>query len=127
MKVRLSPFRRMGGLGSAREGARHWWVQRSTAVALVPLTLWFVASLIAHSTNNYEAVVAWLRSPFSTTMTVLLLIAVFWHIALGLQVIAEDYIHNDFGKVATMAAIYFGSFALAVAGIVASLRLAFGT
>jgi succinate dehydrogenase / fumarate reductase membrane anchor subunit len=92
----------------------------------VPLTVWFVAALIAHVGGDYEATVGWLRSPFTMTLTILLLIAMFWHVALGLEVVIEDYIHNELVKVGTIAAVYFGSFALAVAGIVASVRIIAG-
>jgi succinate dehydrogenase / fumarate reductase membrane anchor subunit len=91
---KLSPFVRSQARGSAREGAGHWWRERVTAVALIPLTLWFFVSIIAHSGSDYSAVIAWLRMPSSTLMMVLLLIALFYHTALGLQIIIEDYVHS---------------------------------
>ena len=121
-----SSFDRTRGLGSAREGVRHWWVQRVTAVALVPLTLWFAASLIARAGSDYGAFILWLRTPLATVLMVLLLIALFYHMALGLQVVVEDYAHIDRIKMPAVVAIHLGSFALAVAGIVATLRIAFG-
>ena len=90
-----SSFNRTQGLGSAREGVGHWWVQRVTAVALVPLTLWFAASLIACAGSGYGAFILWLRTPFTPVLMVLLLIALFYHMALGLQVVVEDYVHTD--------------------------------
>ena len=122
---RPSPFRRMQGLGSSLGGVGHWWAQRVTAAALVPLTLWFAASLIAHARSDYGAFVLWLRAPTTTVFMVLLLIALFHHMALGLQVIVEDYVHDDRAKIAAVLAIKLGSFALAVAGIIAVLRIAF--
>ena len=121
-----SSFGRAQGLGSAREGVGHWWVQRVTAVALVPLTLWFAGSLIARAGNDYGAFILWLRTPFTTVLMVLLLIALFHHMALGLQVVVEDYVHTDRIKVPAVVAINLGAFALAVAGIIATLRIAFG-
>jgi succinate dehydrogenase / fumarate reductase membrane anchor subunit len=125
-KQARSSFDRTQGLGSAREGVGHWWVQRVTAVALVPLTLWFAGSLIARAGNDYGAFILWLRTPFTTVLMVLLLIALFYHMALGLQVVVEDYVHTDRIKVPAVVAINLGAFALAVAGIIATLRIAFG-
>jgi succinate dehydrogenase / fumarate reductase membrane anchor subunit len=125
-KKASSPFDRLQGLGSARAGAGHWWMQRVTAVALIPLTLWIVASLFARAHNDYDAFILWLRTPFTTVLMVLLLIALFYHMALGLQVVAEDYVHSERMKIPAVVVIYLGCFALAVAGIVATLRIAFG-
>ncbi|MGE0116670.1 MAG: succinate dehydrogenase, hydrophobic membrane anchor protein [Dongiaceae bacterium] len=121
-----SPFDHTRGLGSAREGVAYWWTQRVTAVALVPLTLWFTASLIAHARGDYDALVLWLRAPVTTILMVLLLIALFYHMALGLQVVIEDYVHTDRIKMPTVMVIHLGCFVLAVAGIIATLRIAFG-
>src|SRR5438128_2264228 len=70
-----SPLARARGLGSARDGVEHWWMQRLTAVALIPLTLWFAASLIALTGSDYNAFIAWLKAPFVAILMVLLLIA----------------------------------------------------
>lgn len=113
------------GLDSAREGAKHWWRQRVTAVALVPLTLWFAASLVARAGSDYDAFILWLRAPFTTILMVMLLIALFYHMALGLQVVIEDYIHTDRIKILTLKVIYLVCFLLAAAGIVATLHIAF--
>jgi succinate dehydrogenase membrane anchor subunit len=90
-----SPLARAIGLGSAKEGVGAWWAERVSAVALIPLTLWFAASLIAHIGSDYTAFVAWLRIPLVTTLMILLLITLFYHAALGLQVVIEDYIHSS--------------------------------
>lgn len=121
-----SPLARAIGLGSAREGAGHWWAERVSAVALVPLTLWFVASLIAHTGSDHATFVSWLRTPLATAPMVLLLIALFHHTALGLQVVIEDYVHSGI-RFAALIAVRLICFALAVAGIVATLRIAFGS
>lgn len=121
-----SPFDRTQGLGSAREGIAHWWMQRVTALALIPLILWFTASLIARVRSDYGALILWLRSPFTAVLMVLLLIALFYHMALGLQVVVEDYVHTDRIKMPTVVIIHLGCFALAAAGIIATLRIAFG-
>lgn len=120
-----SPLARAIGLGSAKKGAQHWWTERVTAVALVPLTVWFVASIIAHAGNDYAAFIAWLGTPLATSCMILLLIALFHHSALGLQVVIEDYVHSG-AKLAAVIAVRLGCYGLAVVGIVATLRIAFG-
>jgi succinate dehydrogenase / fumarate reductase membrane anchor subunit len=119
-----SPLARAMGFGSAKDGVEHWWIQRVSAVALVPLTLWFVASIIAHTGSDYATSIAWLRMPLATILMILLLIALFYHTALGLQVVIEDYVHSEF-KFAAVVAVHLGCFALAATGIVAVLRIAF--
>lgn len=113
------------GLGSAGKGVEHWWGQRVSAVALVPLTLWFVASMIAHRADDYASFVLWLRTPLASIAMVLLLIALFHHVALGLQVVVEDYVHST-RKFALLVVTRLGCLTLTVAGIVATLRIAFG-
>jgi succinate dehydrogenase / fumarate reductase membrane anchor subunit len=120
-----SPLARAIGLGSAKEGVEHWWAERVSAIALVPLTLWFVASIIAHTGRDYATFIAWLRTPLATILMVLLLIALFYHTALGLQVVIEDYVHSGM-KIPALIGMRFGCFGLAVAGILATLRIAFG-
>lgn len=120
-----SPLGRALGLGSAKDGVDHWWLVRVTAVALVPLTLWFAGSLIALAGSDYESFLAWLGTPLATVLMVLLLIALFYHMALGLQVVIEDYIHSGW-KLPAIVATRLGCFALAVAGLLATLRIAFG-
>lgn len=120
-----SPLGRAMGLGSAKAGFGHWWTERITAIALLPLSLWFAASLIAYSGSGYDAFVGWIGSPVTAVLMILLLIALFWHAALGLQVVVEDYIHSG-AKVWMLLATRFACFALAAAGIVATLRIAIG-
>lgn len=120
-----SPLARAIGLGSAKAGVQHWWAERVTAIALVPLSLWFVASIIAHTGSDYAGFITWLRMPFATSCMVLLLIAMFHHAALGLQVVIEDYIHSGFKFVAVIA-VRLGCYGVALIGIIATLRIAFG-
>ncbi len=118
-----SPLNRAIGLGSAKGGAEHWWAERVSAIALVPLTLWFVASIIAHTVSDYATFVAWLRTPLATILMILLLVALFHHTALGLQVVIEDYVHSA-AKFVAVIGVRLGCFVLAAAGIVATLRIA---
>lgn len=122
-----SSLRRARWLGSAKEGVDHWWIQRVTAVALVPLTLWLAASLIALTGSDYNTFVAWLRAPYATILMIFLLIALLHHMALGLQVVVEDYIHADGVKIPAVVTIRVVCFALMIAGIIATLHIAFDT
>jgi succinate dehydrogenase / fumarate reductase membrane anchor subunit len=118
-----SPLARVAGLGSAKTGVEHWWAQRVSAVALVPLTLWFVAALMAHVGSDYDTATAWLRTFPAATLMILLLATLFYHAALGLQVVIEDYVHSSM-KFAAIVVVRLACLALAVAGIVAVLRIA---
>jgi succinate dehydrogenase / fumarate reductase membrane anchor subunit len=124
MQDMRTPLGRAIGLGSAKEGVGPWWAERVSAVALVPLTLWLVASIIAHTGSDYATFIVWLRTPLTAILRILLLIALFYHTALGLQVVIEDYVHSG-TKFATVIAMRLGCCALATAGVVATLRIAF--
>ena len=119
-----SPLARAQGLGSAKGGVKHWWAQRASAVALVPLTLWLLGSIVAHTGGDYATVIGWLKTPLASLSMVVLLLALFHHTALGLQVVIEDYVHSD-AKFAAVIAVRLGCFSLASAGVVATLRIAF--
>jgi len=121
-----SPLGRAIGLGSAKEGVEHWWAQRVTAVALVPLALWFVAALIGHLGAGYAAAVAWLRAPIPATAMALTVVAVFVHMALGVQVVIEDYVHHEGVKIASLMALKLACWALGAAALIAVLRVALG-
>ena len=121
-----SPLGRAIGLGSAKEGVDHWWAQRVSAVALIVLGLWFVASLAALAGADRATVVAWLHGPLAAILTILTLAAVFYHNALGLQVVIEDWVHAEGVKIGAVVLVRLICLALAVAGIFAVLRIAFG-
>lgn len=121
---RRSPLARAQGLGSARGGVNHWWAERVSAIALVPLTLWFLGAIIAHTGSDYAAFIGWLKAPLASVSMVLLLLALFHHIALGLQVVIEDYVHSNV-KFAAVITVRLGCIALASAGVIAVLRIAF--
>jgi succinate dehydrogenase / fumarate reductase membrane anchor subunit len=121
-----NPLARVRGLGSAKDGTHHWIVQRMTAVALIPLTLWFVVSLISLIGSDLVAVQSWLSSPFNAVMMILTLVAGFHHAQLGLQVVIEDYIHGHGNKIVALwvmkgAAIFFGA-----ASVFSVIKLSFG-
>ena len=119
-----SPLARAQGLGSARGGAKHWWAERVSAIALVPLTLWLLGSIVAHTGSDYATLVGWLKTPLASLSMIVLLLALFHHTALGLQVVIEDYVHSD-AKFAAVIAVRLGCLSLASAGVVATLRIAF--
>ena len=122
-----SPLGRVIGLGSAKEGVEHWWLQRITAVALVPLSLWFVIAIIRLVGADSDGVRDWVGNPLPAIMLVLLLIATFYHAALGLQVVIEDYVHAELTKLGLVVIVRLGCFALAVAGMFAVLSMAVAT
>src|SRR5215472_9720929 len=122
-----SPLGRAVGLGSAKEGVEHWWLQRLTAVALVPLGLWFVIAIIRLVGADLDTVRNWVGSPLPAILLVLLLIATFHHAALGLQVVIEDYVHAELTKLGLLIVIRLACFAFAVTGILAVVGIAVGS
>jgi succinate dehydrogenase / fumarate reductase, membrane anchor subunit len=122
-----SPLGRAIGLGSAKEGVEHWWAQRITAIALLPLSLWFVSAVISLVGADLETVQNWVSQPLAAILLVLLLIAMFYHLALGIQVVIEDYVHTELARLGLVVVIRLLSFGFAVAGIFAVLSIAFGS
>ena len=121
-----SPLGRAVGLGSAKEGVEHWWAQRLTAIALVPLSLWFVSAIIGIAGADLETMQNWIGLPLPAILLVLLLIATFYHLSLGLQVVIEDYVHTDLAKLGLVVIVRLLSFGFAVAGVFAVLSIALG-
>ncbi|MCH9829854.1 MAG: succinate dehydrogenase, hydrophobic membrane anchor protein [Gammaproteobacteria bacterium] len=126
MSIR-SPLSRARGLGSAKDGVQHWWVQRVSAVALVPLVVWFMYSVAGMSDAPYLEFVSWVRQPWVTVLLVLFIGTTLYHSALGLQVVLEDYVSGEFKKIASIIAVKLACAVLAVAGIFAVLKIAFGS
>jgi len=121
-----TPIAKVRGLGTARSGLQHWKMQRLTAIANVLLVLWFMFSAMALPGSGYEQVRAWLGSPVTASLVVLLIISTFYHARLGLQVVVEDYVHHEGARIASLVAIALIVLALAVACIVAVLTVAVG-
>jgi succinate dehydrogenase / fumarate reductase membrane anchor subunit len=101
-KALIAPLGRARGLGSAKRGLNHWWGQRVSAVALLPLALWFVWSLVRLAGADQDVVMHWLSRPASAILMSLLIVALFHHLALGLQVVIEDYVHREPVKIAAL-------------------------
>lgn len=114
------------GKGPLREGLHHWWAQRLTSIALVPLTLWMVVSALYLTGADWNAYQAWVSEFGNLLMLILFFVAGFYHMALGLQVIVEDYVHSEAWKFFLIITIKFGSLMLGVACIIAALSVAFG-
>ncbi|MDP6952106.1 MAG: succinate dehydrogenase, hydrophobic membrane anchor protein [Alphaproteobacteria bacterium] len=120
----MSRLARARGLGAAKEGVQHWWLQRVTAVALVPLLLWFTASLAQLAGAEHAAVVAWLSLPLVAVLVSLLLFAAFLHLKLGLEVVIEDYVHGAFAKHASLLLAGYGCILLGAIAIFSVLKIA---
>lgn len=121
-----TPLGRVRGLGSAKDGTAHWWAQRLTAIALVPLMLWFAASIAASAGADHAVATAWLAQPLNAILVVLMVIAGFHHAQLGLQVVIEDYVHTEWVKVFCIMAAKLAAVALGVATVFSVLKISLG-
>jgi succinate dehydrogenase / fumarate reductase membrane anchor subunit len=121
-----SPLARARGLGSAKEGVAHWWAQRVTALALIPLALWLVVAVITLMVSSYPEAVAFFRRPQNAVFMALLIVATFHHGQLGLQVVIEDYVQRECTKIALLLLVKAIAVVLAGLGVFAVLKLAFG-
>jgi succinate dehydrogenase / fumarate reductase, membrane anchor subunit len=119
-----SPLGRALGRGSAKEGVGHWWTERLTAVALVPLSLWFALALLSLDSLDYAVVRAWMSAPLNSVGVLLLVLTLLWHSSLGVQVVIEDYVHHHSLKIVSLVLVKFAHVAAAVAGSYAVLVLA---
>jgi succinate dehydrogenase / fumarate reductase membrane anchor subunit len=122
-----SPLGRVLGLGSAKNGTAHWWAQRVTAVALIPLTLWFMISLLALPALDYDTVRAWLSVHFSGFLAALLVAVLAHHSYLGTSVVVEDYVHSAGTKLVSLLLLRFVHVLVGGLSIFAILRVAFGS
>jgi succinate dehydrogenase / fumarate reductase membrane anchor subunit len=118
-----SPLGRARGLGSARAGSHHWWAQRLTALALVPLTLWFIFSVIHLSGATHQVVIEWLQAPLTLGLMLALIVATFHHLQLGVQVVIEDYVHDEGVKMGAVLAVKALCVLLALVCIVSVLKI----
>jgi succinate dehydrogenase / fumarate reductase membrane anchor subunit len=121
-----TPLSKAVGLGAAGEGAAHWWMQRMTAVALVPLVIWFAFSVALIGEMSYEAITAWIGSPIAAVLLIVLIVSGFYHLQLGMKVIIEDYTHVEWMKLSGIIMVNFVCIVLMVAGILSVLKIALG-
>ena len=122
-----SPLGRVLGTGSAKEGSGRWWAERLSAVALIPLTLWFFFSLLLLPELDYFTVHSWLSVPMSSFLALLLIAVLTYHSYLGTMVVVEDYVHTNGAKLFWLLLLRFGYVLCGGAGIFAVLRIAFGS
>jgi len=119
-----TPLGKVRGLGSAKSGTHHWWMQKVTAIALIPLTVWFVASVVCLVTADYATAYNWLRSPLSAMLMTLFITVSLYHLKLGLQVVIEDYIHHEGLKIASLLAVSFACILVGLASVFSILQIA---
>lgn len=120
-----SPLGKVLGTGSAKEGVHHWWLQRLTSVALVPLTIWFVVSLLSLPSFEHVTVITWMAQTWTALLLTLFILVATWHSQLGVRVVVEDYVHGG-AKTLTLVLITFIHAFVAAAGVFAVLKVAFG-
>ena len=122
-----SPLGRVRGLGAAGNGVHHWWVQRLTALALVPLAVWLLVSLLSLPSLDFVTLVSWIAGTWTASLLTLFVLIAAWHSSLGLQVIFEDYVHDHGLKTVSLVLSGFIHAVLAALGVFAVLRIAFGS
>ncbi len=122
-----SDLGKVRGLGSAKSGTHHWWMQRVTAVALIPLVAWLLVSITGLAGADHATVTSWVAHPVTTTLLVLFLFAGFYHMKLGGQVVIEDYVHSEGKKIAALLALNFFAIVAGTAAILSVLRISFGS
>jgi succinate dehydrogenase / fumarate reductase, membrane anchor subunit len=120
-----SPLGKVLGTGSAKEGVHHWWSQRLTSIALVPLTIWFVVSLLSLQSFEHVTIITWMAHSWTALLLVLFILVATWHSQLGVRVVVEDYVHGG-TKTLTLVVLTFIHAVVAAAGIFAVLKVAFG-
>jgi succinate dehydrogenase / fumarate reductase, membrane anchor subunit len=121
-----TPLRQVRGLGSAKSGTEHFWHQRLTAMANIPLTIAFVVIVASLMGRNHAAVVQILGSPFVAVVMLLFILSATIHMRIGMQVIIEDYVHDDVAKFTLLIANTFFAIVVALTSAFAILKLSFG-
>jgi succinate dehydrogenase / fumarate reductase, membrane anchor subunit len=122
-----SPLGRVLGMGSAKEGVHHWWHQRLTSIALVPLSIWFLVSLLTLPAYDHATVIAWIGQSSTALLLALLVVVAAWHSQLGVRVVIEDYVHDAGSKTLLLVLVAFAHVLLAAGAVLAVLRVAFGS
>lgn len=118
-----TPLGKVRGLGSARKGVSHWWMQRLTAMGLIPVVIYLVIGLVTSISADYAAAIAWLSSPLNASAALLLFGVGFYHANLGLQVIIEDYVSHENRRLLLLVAVKLGMTALATLSIFSVLSI----
>lgn len=121
-----TPLARVRGLGSARDGAEHWWHERLSSVALLLLFVWLIVSLLRLPALDHRGVTEWLKQPTAAVPMLLLVAATFWHLKMGLKVIVEDYVHEEGNRFLCILLIDLAALAGAAFALFAVLKIALG-
>jgi succinate dehydrogenase / fumarate reductase membrane anchor subunit len=121
-----TPIAQARGLGSAEAGARNWWHERLTSISTLLLFVWLIVSLLRLPDLDHRSVVEWLATPMAAIPMLLLIGSTFWHLKLGLQVVIEDYVHEEGSKFFSILLLNFGAIVGAAIAIFAVLKIAFG-
>ena len=119
-----TPIARVRGLGSAREGGEHWWHERLSSVACLLLYVWLAASLLRLPALDQPTVASWLREPLAAVPMLLLVLATFWHLQMGLKVVIEDYVHDEGNRFLSILLLNFATLLAAAFALFAVLRIA---
>ncbi len=115
------------GRGSSGSGTEHFWHQRITAVALVPLVIWFCFSVAALPAMDHASITAWLSAPFNAILMIAAIIAIFFHASLGLQVVLEDYVSQHGIRTIAIIVVKLLCFLLAITGVFSVIKIALGS
>jgi succinate dehydrogenase / fumarate reductase membrane anchor subunit len=121
-----TPLGKVLGTGSAKEGVHHWWLQRLTSIALVPLSIWFLVSLLSLPSLDHTTLVAWMAQSWTALLLILFVLVATYHSQLGVRVVVEDYVHGAGAKTLTLVVVTFLHAVVAAAGVFAVLKVAFG-
>ena len=121
-----SPLAKAVGLGSAKHGFSHWWWQRVTALALIPLSVWFIYSVLVLIGAPFAVASQWLAQPINATLMVLFLLTALYHAQTGLQVVIEDYIHTKWLNLSLLLLVKFAAVAMAVMAVISVLKVVLG-
>ena len=118
-----SPLKIAKGLGSAKTGLHHWWLQRLTAIALIPLTIWFVTIIAFINEADYQQSIDLISQPFNGTLLILFIIASFWHSQLGMQVVIEDYVSQKFMRITLLIIMKYFFIFIGILSITSILKI----
>ena len=122
-----SPLGRVLGTGSAKEGVQHWWAQRLTSIALVPLSIWFAVSLLSLPSFDHAIVAAWMSQSWTAVLLVLFVLVGAWHSQLGVRVVVDDYVHATGLRTLILVVVTFAHALVAAAGVFAIPKVAFAS
>ena len=121
-----TPLAKARGLGSAKQGTHHWWQQRLTAIALTPLSLWFIYSQLIIGSVDHASVTRWMSDTMNAVLLILFIVSLFHHAQLGIQVVIEDYIDSEWQKMFSIILIKFLALFAGLTSVIAILKVFLG-